>query len=125
MGIVLIKPDLKNSPRNLFLKDIHAAFAHYNKQYLAESFSDNTDWKIIGRKELGSSEKRIINVKRLTICKVEELIIESIITDGLGTCFSGKVSFTDKSQFLFSNIFTFKSTVGKQIDNVTTFLLRH
>ena len=125
MSDVIIKPTFIDSPRNLFLRDLHLAFAHGEVSSICASISEKIHWQIIGRKKLGEIENREIDGNTIRRCKVEQLIIDSILEDGQESCVSGSVCFVNKSQFSFANIFRFKETWGTKIESINTFLLKH
>jgi hypothetical protein len=125
MSDVIIKPTFIDSPRNLFLRDLHLAFAQGDVSAICASISEKIHWQIIGRRKLGEIENRNIDSIKRTSCKVEQLIIVSIIETGQEACVSGSICFVNKSQFMFANVFRFKQLWGTKIESIDTFMLRH
>ena len=124
MAKIKVQPDCGNSPRKLFLKDLNVAFAKGHLNFITDNIPDNILWNIVGQKQISERENYLIELKKASNWKVQELIIETIITHGPDASVSGTIIKSDKKQFAFCDIYRFKGAGGFIINSITSFVIR-
>jgi hypothetical protein len=125
MTKINIGTDCGNSPRKIFLKDLMVAMAKGDLNFVSENISENINWEIPGEGNSSGKENYLKKVAEHKIWKVNELVVDAIITHGPDASVSGFIKTNNNSVYSFCNIYKFKSAGGTTINAVKTFLIKH
>ncbi len=124
MTRIKIEPDCGNAPKKLLLKDFNVACAKGNQKQIINYLTEDVDCEIAGGEKLRGRENFIAALKLSPKCKAKELIVEVIITHGAEACVNGKIIGADNAQYLFCDVYKFKSAGSSQISHVTSFVVQ-
>jgi hypothetical protein len=123
MAKIQIQTDCGNAPRKLFLKELNIAFANGDFDYIITIIQEEITWDIVGYKRINGKEAYLNELTRHKLWKVQQLIIDKIITHGPDASVSGEIITTDNKKFAFLYIYRFKGAGGTTINAIKTFMI--
>jgi hypothetical protein len=124
MAKIQVPRDCGNAPRKLFLIDFNSALANGDTDFFQELIPEKITWDIVGQGPITDKAGFLKAVKNLTLWKVKELVVETIITHGYEASVSGQVVAKDKSLYKFCHIYRFPKASGVTISTLTTFVVK-
>ena len=123
MTKIVSSPNCGNSPKMEFLKEFNIAFAEGNIEFITENVTDDIVWIIIGDKKVEGKEKFSEELEKMKSEKVEELIIDQILSHGAEGATNGIMKMQNGKKYAFSDFYKFKGAKGTQIKSITSYVI--
>lgn len=123
MTKIVSSPNCGNSPKMEFLKEFNIAFAKGNIEFITESVTDDIIWNIIGDKKIVGKENFTVELEKMKSEKVNELVLEQILSHGKEGAASGIMKMEDGKNYGFSDFYVFQGAKGKKLKSINSYLI--
>lgn len=123
MTKVIVGEDCGNSPKNIFLKEMTAAFAKGDAKYLLAHVTDDIHWKILGYGSVEGKEDFANALQQMKIIKVKSVTIHHIATHGKSGFVNGTTQLDDGKMSTFCDVYEFSNTKGSAAKEITSYVI--
>jgi hypothetical protein len=117
---ITVSADCGNSPRKLFLKDLHIALANGDISLITASLEDDIVWERVGDKRV---DGKAAVVSQLVPDKIAALTITTIITHGKDAAVQGERILDNGKKLSFCEVYLFKGAKGNTLKSITSYVI--
>ena len=114
--------DCGNAPKKKFLIDLNKAFVEGDFSKIEMALDTNVECIMDGNLAIKSKKKFLEKYKSMFKADTTKLQINNIITHGKTAACHGIITTKDGNQYLFADIYEFKSAGSKLISKLTSFI---
>jgi len=123
MTKVIVSEDCGNSPKNIFLKDLTAAFAKRDSKYLLAHVTDGIRWTIVGDGSIHGKDGFADALKQLKDTKVKTVSIHHIATHGRSGFVNGTTHWENGRTSTFCDVYEFSNAKGAAVKEITSYVI--
>lgn len=123
MTRIIVSEDCGNSPKNLFIEKLAAAFANRDVKFIIDSVTDDIRWNIVGDVLIEGKANFAEALERLMNEKVAELSIRHIATHGKAGAVDGTVVLEDGKTSAFCDVYEFHGAKGTTVKEITSYVI--
>lgn len=123
MTKITIHADCADAPKKQLLRDLNIAYAQADVENVLVKFTDDIHWQIIGEFEMrGKAEVREV-LEMMKEMVASELVINSIITQGLAGAINGVITTEQGGSVAFCDVCRFESESGARIQSMKSYAI--
>jgi ketosteroid isomerase-like protein len=123
MTNIIIGQDCGNSPKNVFLEHVTAAFAKNDSAFLLSRVTDDITWNIVGSEKISGKPAFDAALGRVNSVETLELNIKHVSSHGKAGAVDGVRTMADGKTFAFAFIYVFSSVKYTLIKEITSFVI--
>lgn len=123
MTNIIIGKDCGNSPKNVLLEHLTAAFAKNDTALLLSRVTEDIVWDIVGSETVSGKTAFAAALERVNSTETLELTIEHVSSHGRAGAVDGVRKMADGKTFAFANIYVFSSVKYTHIKEITSFVI--
>lgn len=123
MTKVIVGEDCGNSPKNIFLKEMTAAFAKGDAKYLLAHVTEDIHWNILGYGSIKGKNDFAAALKQMKNIKVTVVTIHHIATHGKSGFVNGTTQLEDGKASTFCDVYDFSNTKGSAVKEITSYVI--
>jgi hypothetical protein len=123
MTKIIVSEDCGNSPKNIFIEKLTAAFAKRDAKFILGNVTDSIRWNIVGGLLLEGKDNFAQALERMKNEKVAELSIRHIATHGKTGAVDGTVILEDGKTRAFCDVYEFHGAKGTAIKEITSYVI--
>ena len=123
MTKVIVGEDCGNSPKNIFLKELTAAFAKGDSKYLLAHVTDDIHWNIVGYGSIEGKDEFANTLKQMKDVKVKSVTIHHIATHGKSGFVNGTTQLEDGKTSTFCDVYEFSNAKGSAVKEITSYVI--
>lgn len=123
MTKVIVGEDCGNSPKNIFLKELTAAFAKGDSKYILAHVTDDIHWNILGYGFIEGKDDFADALKQMKNIKVKVVTIHHIATHGKSGFVNGTTQLNDGKSSTFCDVYEFSNTKGSAVKEITSYVI--
>jgi len=124
MTNIIIGKDCGNSPKNIFLEHVTAAFAKNDIAFLLSRVTDDIVWDMVGAEKFSGKAAFAAALERVNSVETLELVIKHVLSHGRAGAVDGVRKMADGKTFSFCHIYVFSSVKYTHIKEITSFVIR-
>jgi hypothetical protein len=123
MTKIIVSEDCGNSPKNLFIEKLTAAFAKRDAKFILGNVTDDIRWNIVGDTLIEGKDNFGEALERMKNEKVAELSIRHIATHGKAGAVDGTVILEDGKTRAFCDVYEFNGAKGTAVKEITSYVI--
>jgi hypothetical protein len=123
MTKIIVSEDCGNSPKNLFIEKLTAAFAKRDVKFILGNVTDDIRWNIVGDVLIEGKDNLARALERMKSEKVAELSIRHIATHGKAGAVDGTVILEDGIIRAFCDVYEFNGAKGTVVKEITSYVI--
>lgn len=124
MTKVTISQDCENDPHKQIIEDFNLAFAKCDTDFIANCFSDDAQWQMVGGPIWDGKAAIIESLKDMNADEASELILDSIISSGNKCAASGILKYSGGRDVAYCDVYTFTDdTRDKKIKTLKAYAI--
>lgn len=123
MTKVIVAEDCGNSPKNIFLKDMTAAFAKGDSKYILAHVTDDIQWDILGYGSIQGKDEFANTLKQMKDVKVKSVSIHHIATHGKSGFVNGTTQLDDGKMSTFCDVYEFSNAKGSAVKQIKSYVI--
>ncbi|HWR65902.1 MAG TPA: nuclear transport factor 2 family protein [Bellilinea sp.] len=124
MTNIIIGKDCGNSPKNVLLEHLTAAFAKNDTALLLSRVTEDIVWDIVGSETVSGKTAFAAALEKLNSAEAIELTIEHVSSHGRAGAVDGVRKMADGNTFAYCHIYVFSSVKYTHIKEITSFVIR-
>lgn len=119
---ITIYPYYQATPEKEFIKQMTVWFATYEVEQVKAHFAENIHWLLVGDSPIIGKENFATALNQMKGNKATELIIHSILVDGLEAAISGTMRMEDGNSYGFSDFY--RLTVNGKVEAIRSYVVK-
>jgi hypothetical protein len=123
MTKVIVSEDCGNSPKNIFLKEMTAAFAKGDVKYLLAHVTEDIHWNILSYGSIKGKNDFADALKQMKTIKVRSVTIHHIATHGKSGFVNGTTQLEDGKTSTFCDVYEFSNAKGSAVKEITSYVI--
>ena len=123
MTKVIVGEDCGNSPKNIFLKELTAAFAKGDSKYILAHVTDDIRWNIVGDGSIDGKDGFADALKQMKNTKVKTVTFHHIATHGKSGFVNGTTRWENGKTSTFCDVYEFSNTKGSAVKEITSYVI--
>lgn len=123
MTNIIIGKDCGNSPKNILLEHLTAAFAKNDTAFLLSRVTEDIVWDIVGSETIFGKTAFGAALQRLNSVETIELTIKHVSSHGKAGAVDGIRKMADGKTFAYCYIYGFSSVKYTHIKEITSFVI--
>jgi hypothetical protein len=123
MTKIIVSEDCGNSPKNIFLEKLTAAFAKRDIKYILGNVTDDIRWNIVGDTLIESKDNLAEALERMKNEQVAELTIRHITTHGKVGAVDGTLVLEDGKTRAFCDVYEFNGAKATAVKEITSYVI--
>lgn len=123
MTKIIVSEDCGNSPKNIFIEKLTAAFAKRDVKFILGKVADEIRWNIVGEKLIEGKDNFAAALERMKAEKVAELTIRHITTHGKAGAVDGTAILEDGKIRAFCDVYEFNGAKAIAVREITTYVI--
>ncbi|HET9911226.1 MAG TPA: nuclear transport factor 2 family protein [Anaerolineales bacterium] len=123
MTRIIVSEDCGNSPKNIFIEKLTAAFAKRDAKFILGNVTDDICWNIVGGQLVEGKDNLGEALERMKNEKVAELSIRHITTHGKAGAVDGTVILEDGKTRAFCDVYEFNGAKGTAVKEITSYVI--
>ncbi len=123
MTKVTIHQDCDNDPNKEFIKDFNLAFAECNVDFIADCFSEDATWQMIGGPAWNGKAAIIEALKTMSDGDASELIMDTIVSSDNKCAASGVLKYSNGRDIAYCDVYTFTANTNKKIRTLKAYAI--
>lgn len=123
MAKLIVGEDCGNSPKNIFLKDLTAAFAKRDSKYILAHATEDIRWNIVGDGSIRGKDGFADALKQLKSTKVKVVTIHHIATHGKSGFVNGTIQWKNGRTSAFCDVYEFSNAKGIAVKEIASYVI--
>jgi hypothetical protein len=123
MTKIIVSADCGNSPKNIFIEKLTAAFAKRDAKFILGNVTDDIRWNIVGDTLIEGKDNFAATLAQMKNEKVLELTIRHIATHGKAGAVDGTVILEDGKPRAFCDVYEFNGAKGTAVKEITSYVI--
>jgi len=123
MTKIIVSADCGNSPKNVFIEKLTAAFAKRDAKFILGNVTDDIRWNIVGDTLIEGKDNFAAILGQMKNEKVLELTIRHIATHGKAGAVDGTVILEDGKIRAFCDVYEFSGAKGTAVKEITSYVI--
>ena len=120
MTKIIVSEDCGNSPKNLFIEKLTAAFAKRDAKFILGNVTEDIRWNIVGDTLIEGKANFGEALERMKNEKVAELSIRHIATHGKAGAVDGTTKLKNGITHAFCDVYEFSNSKGTSVKEITS-----
>lgn len=123
MTSIIIGKDCGNSPKNVFLEHVTAAFVKNDSAFLLSRVTEDIVWDIVGSETVSGKTAFAAALERVNSSETIELMVEHVSSHGRAGAVDGVRKMADGKKLAYCHIYVFSSVKYTLIKEITSFVI--
>jgi hypothetical protein len=123
MTKIIVSEDCGNSPKNIFIEKLTAAFAKCDVKYVLDHVTEDIRWNIVGDTLIEGKDNLARALEQMQNEKIAQLTIRHIASHGKTGAVDGTIVLEDGKIRAFCDVHEFNGAKATAVSEITSYVI--